>query len=559
MLAERNGRSSLLLVIGQQLAREARQTADRLSTLIRVERESLESFARQDVMREIRVSDLDKRIAQALSTLVSGASARLGYFVIDEDARVVAISAPAIADFAPEDVVARRGTTGIVGFAPGPDGKTALILAAPIPDPDRSQVRLGTLFALIDWNRLSGVTDQVRRELGEQGIPVQILVVETEGQILRASPEGVQDASVADSIERAIGDPGAEPGYSVDREAEQIVGHAALAWPSGWSLLVVEPLAHALAPAVRLRNRLAMTTALALAIALVIAGVGADRVIRPLSELTRAIRGLARAEPSTLQVPVRSDDEVGVLAASFNSMAAELDETQRHLVEAEKFAFVGELAAGVAHEVRTSLGVLGNAAKLLGRSLAEPADPNVREMIDMIRAEVDRLSRVVDDLLTLDHRRPLDPRPTPLSLPLCAAVDFVAPGARHQGIEVEIVRADPDPIVRCDRDAIQQVCINLLSNALASLSTGGHVKVQIERVSRTLAAFSVRDDGPGVPAALRERIFDPFVTGRASGVGLGLTFVKRVVAAHRGTVRLESREGAGACFRVELPIEEVSR
>ena len=563
VLSERNGRSSLLLVIGRQLAREARHTADRLSTLIRVETESLENFARQDVMREIRVSDLDKRIAQALSTLVSGAPARLGYLVVDEGGRVVAISTPSPHGLSLEPYPTTTRASGIVGFASGPDGRPALLLAAAIPDPDRPNVRLGMLFVLLDWNRLADVTDRVREELAAQDIPVRILVTEADGRILHTSPAGGTGTIETDTLERiarsTVNTSSANgKDFEVDRAAGLIVGRAHLLPPSGWSLLMVEPIAHALAPAIRLRNRLALTTGLALAVALVIAGLGANRVIQPLSELTKAIRGVARGETSGIHVPVRSDDEVGTLATTFNRMAADLDETQRHLIEAEKFAFVGELAAGVAHEVRTSLGVLRNAAKILGRSLDENADPHAREMIEMIGAEVDRLSRVVDDLLTLDQRRPMDLRPTSLSLPLRAAVAFIEPQARVKGVTIGARLPDDAPVVGCDRDAIQQVCINLLSNAIASLAAGGHVEVAIEQSSRTMAVFSVRDDGPGVLESLRERIFDPFVTGRASGVGLGLTFVKRIVSAHRGSVRLEPSGGSGAYFRIELPLQEES-
>ena len=558
ILSERNGRSSLLFVIGRQLAREARQTADRLSTLIRVESESLENFARQDVMREIRVSDLDKRIAQALSTLVSGAPARLGYLVVDEEGRIVAVSASFLHDLSLDPYPTTARASGIVGFASGPDGRPALLIAAAIPDPDRPNVRLGTLFVLLDWNRLTDVTDRVREELAVQDIPVRILVTEPDGRILRTSPAGEADAIEIGTIERIARTTANSKDYEVDHESGLIVGRAHLLPPSGWSLFIVEPVSHALAPAIRLRNRLAVTTGVALAVALVVAGLGANRVIRPLSELTKAIRGVARGETSGIRVPVRSEDEVGLLATTFNRMAEDLGETQRHLVEAEKFAFVGELAAGVAHEVRTSLGVLRNAAKILGRSLDETAGPYAREMIEMIGAEVDRLSRVVDDLLTLDQRRPLDLQPTPLALPLRAAIAFIGPQAREKGIAIGARLPDDGPVVSCDRDAIQQVCVNLLSNAIASLAAGGHVEVAIEPSSKTMAAFSVRDDGEGVLESLRARIFDPFVTGRASGVGLGLTFVKRIVSGHRGNVRLEPNEGSGACFRIELPLQEES-
>jgi signal transduction histidine kinase len=105
-----------------------------------------------------------------------------------------------------------------------------------------------------------------------------------------------------------------------------------------------------------------------------------------------------------------------------------------------------------------------------------------------------------------------------------------------------------------DRDAMTQVCVNLLSNAIAAIDRGRRIAVGIEAEGDRFAIFTVRDNGRGIPAGLRDRIFDPFVTGRDDGVGLGLTFVKRVVHEHGGTVELVSNEEPGACFRVALPI-----
>jgi two-component system sensor histidine kinase HupT/HoxJ len=108
-------------------------------------------------------------------------------------------------------------------------------------------------------------------------------------------------------------------------------------------------------------------------------------------------------------------------------------------------------------------------------------------------------------------------------------------------------------VVLCDAEAIQQVCVDLLVNALEVLPTGGRLEIELGPSQDGRASFFVRDDGPGVPPSLRERIFDPFVTGREDGVGLGLTSAKRVVHEHGGEIQLEPSI-AGACFRIELPL-----
>lgn len=567
ILAERNGRSSLQSVIGRELAREAGHTAERLSTLIRIEHETLRSFAKQDVMREIHVLDLDKRIARALQTLQSGGPSRIGYIVVNDSNEVIATSDPHLLRSPPAWARPTIFEPAIMGFVPIASDGGGLLIATPILDPDQPTQRLGTLLGKLDWSLLTDVTDAVREELSSQGIAAEIAITNAEDSVLRRSPTRQPpgaDAMTLRTLSRA-GLP--TPDFVVDGETGFIAGRASFdTGQEGWGLLVIEPLSHALAPADRLRNRLLMTIGIALAVALTVAGFVARRVLRPLDELTTAIRDVSLGDPTGALVPVRSDDEVGTLAGAFNRMISDLDETQRHLVEAEKFALVGELAAGVAHEVRTSLGVLRSSAQILGRSLEATINPAAREMIDMVGAEVDRLSRVVDDLLTLDHRRPMDMRPTALSIPIQAAIEFVTPQAREKGVQIDALpplstsepTSEPEsrliPVVLCDREAIQQVCVNLLSNAVSALPQGKRIEIRIEAPSENSAAVTIRDNGAGVPQELRERIFDPFVTGRATGVGLGLTFVKRVIHAHRGTVVLVEGSEPGACFRLVLPL-----
>ncbi len=560
LIAERSGSESLQQVIGGRLAREAGHTADRLSSIVRSERNTLVSFAGQDLMREIRVSDIDKRISSALSTLRAGRELRREYMVIGDAGRAVASSDPARIGTAPRWLAELRGASGGAAVIDGPAhlpgfADEVLLMTTPVPDPDEPARALGLLVGVFDWSLLCAVTGRVRRELAEQGAEAAGLVAGADGVVIGgAFSEGEESAEGV-----VTGPRPAAPRFVIDVPADRIVGVAALADDlPDWRLVVVESRAHALAPARRLGRRLVVVMGLALAAALVIATIGARRVIQPLTELTRAIRGLSTSEAVAPSVPVRSDDEVGTLAVAFNEMAAELDEAQRHLVEAEKFAFVGELAAGVAHEIRTALGVLGSSAQMLQRSLPGEAGADAQELAGMIRAEVGRLSGVVNDLLTLDRGRPLELEPLRLDEFLRRAIGFVEPQAQEKGVTIVGPGGEGAIEVLGDRELLQQVAINLLVNAIQAQGGPGRVEVSILPPRDGLAGFEVRDDGPGIPESVRQRVFQPFVTGRETGIGLGLTFVQRVVHDHRGTVSLESGEGSGARARVRVPLAETA-
>jgi len=287
-----------------------------------------------------------------------------------------------------------------------------------------------------------------------------------------------------------------------------------------------------------------------LAAALAVAGVLADRMIRPLREVTRATTEIVRHGGRVTQVPVSSRDEIGELARAFNVMAADLDRAQEHLMAAAKFAFVGEVAAEIAHEVRTPLGVMRASAQLLARKL-DPASKE-RELVTMMIAEADRLERVVAGLLEL--ARPHNPKieKTRLAEVLARAVEFVQAQADAKGISLRCELA-PRPAVSCDPEQIYQVALNLIMNGLQSLDHGGTIIVRTLPAATGRVGFEVCDDGPGVPAEIRDRIFLPFVTGREGGTGLGLALVDRMVRANRGAVELESAKGNGATFRVTLP------
>lgn len=223
------------------------------------------------------------------------------------------------------------------------------------------------------------------------------------------------------------------------------------------------------------------------------------------------------------------------------------------LVQSGKLVAIGELAAGVAHEVRTPLGVLRSSAQLLERSL-EAKDDEARELLHLVGGEVDRIERVVSELLELGRPRELKREATLLGQLVFRAADFVEAQAREKGVSVRRRTSESDPEVLCDPDLVYQVALNLLVNAVQILPGGGSVEIGLVPPHDGHAGFEVRDDGPGMTEETRARIFEPFFTRRDGGAGLGLTFVQRVVQEHRGRISVASAPGHGAAFTIELPL-----
>jgi signal transduction histidine kinase len=251
------------------------------------------------------------------------------------------------------------------------------------------------------------------------------------------------------------------------------------------------------------------------------------------------------------------------LASSYE----ELGKTQAQLVQRERLAALGELAALVAHEVRNPLGVIFNSLGSLQKLVAFEGD--ARRLYEIIREEAVQLNGIVGDLL--DFTRPTLPQLASVRLERVVreAAESARTSERSRGTAVDLVETafafEPDmPPVPMDERMIRQAVVNLLSNAYQSLPRGGHVVVgtrQVRENGASRARLTVRDDGSGVAAEARPRLFEPFFTTKAAGSGLGLAMVKRIVDAHGGEVSVATAPGEGTTFVLDLPLEsaEASR
>jgi signal transduction histidine kinase len=236
---------------------------------------------------------------------------------------------------------------------------------------------------------------------------------------------------------------------------------------------------------------------------------------------------------------------------------AELARTQKELIDRERLAALGELSASIAHEVRNPLGVIFNSVGSLRRILKPHGDAAL--LLDIVGEEADRLNRMVGDLL--DYSRPVQPalQPVPLQPLFEEAIASARQqaGAGAEAIAAVVRVAEDAATVRADARLLRQALVNLFLNAFqATLPQKGRLEVRASRGTdegRPCAEIVVQDTGPGIPADIVDKIFQPFFTTKATGTGLGLAVVRRIVEGHGGSIELGT-SSAGAEFRLKLPL-----
>ncbi len=314
-----------------------------------------------------------------------------------------------------------------------------------------------------------------------------------------------------------------------------------------------------------LRQNLAWLAGIGLLTALA-AGTGAHLlVMRPVDVLIGATRRLAAGDLAARTGLAGHGGELGQLAAAFDRMGEALQarqaEIERHyeaLLRSEKLAELGRLAAGVAHELRNPLTVVGARAQLLERAAAErPPQPEViAGHVRALQDAAERMGRIVQGLSS--YSRPARSAPARLDvLPLLAGVqELVAYQARKQDVAVRVEAPPAVPAVLADRSEMTQVLVNLAMNAIEAMGAGGRLTLRAHTGPGTVL-LEVADTGPGIPPAVMERIWEPFYTTKPEGTGLGLSIVRALVDKQPGAaIAVESVPGRGTTFRITLPAAE---
>ena len=327
-------------------------------------------------------------------------------------------------------------------------------------------------------------------------------------------------------------------------------------------------------------TRVATLVVLIIAVTTIAVGALASRLVsRPITKLLRGIDDVAKGDLSHVILSER-DDEIGQIATRFNDMTFSLresrGETQRQneaklaleqrLGQTEKLATIGQLAAEIAHEVGTPLNVIAGRARSIQRKAKDP--DAVEKNAEIVAEQTARITRIIQRLLDFTRRKVGHTGKENVNLNELAltTMELLSGQFANAKVKTKLDRAEGLPRVAGDVDRLQQVMINLMLNAVQAMPDGGSLVVETRTTRRArpgleggaeqaFVSFSVKDSGVGIPADIRDKIFDPFYTTREGqgGTGLGLAVCSGIVKEHDGWIDVEDGEAGGSVFRVYLP------
>ena len=305
----------------------------------------------------------------------------------------------------------------------------------------------------------------------------------------------------------------------------------------------------------------------------------------PLRRLKDGTRELADGNLG-YQLEFTSSDEAGELAKSFNRMSLqlrsaneeivswaktledrveektrELKRAHAHVLQVEKMATIGKMAAVVAHEINNPLAGILTYAKLLKRwvergDVVTPKKEEAEQCLDMIAGESRRCGDLVKNLLTFSRTSQMNIQTSDLNTIAGRAVRLLANQFEMNGVELHQDLAEGLPSLQCDPGQIEQVLLALMINAIDAMPRGGNLWLSTRAQDGSELCFEVRDDGSGIPYEILERIFEPFLTTKESGkgVGLGLAVSHNIIQRHHGRIDVQSEVGKGTTFTVSLPL-----
>jgi len=225
---------------------------------------------------------------------------------------------------------------------------------------------------------------------------------------------------------------------------------------------------------------------------------------------------------------------------------------EEQLRKTERLAELGTLASGMAHEIGTPMNVILGRAELLMR---KTTDENAKHGLQTIVTQVERITKIMNQLLSFARKRPVERRPLDLSAVIKDILEVFQERMKKNNIQTHINIASPVPEVFADPDQMSQVFLNLILNACQAMPDGGTIQIGLQSRGPKLE-LTIADSGEGIPRENVSRLFDPFFTTKpvGEGTGLGLTVVHGIIQEHEGSITVDSKPGKGATFHIFLPI-----
>ncbi len=320
---------------------------------------------------------------------------------------------------------------------------------------------------------------------------------------------------------------------------------------------------HITAQITMIRNLVIVNSLAVFLIISLVLGAAFNRLIsRPLRLLATSMREVEKGDLSTRMLMKRRD-EIGMLSNCFNSMLARLADMlkeielkyQKELQHADRLSTLGELAAGIAHEIRNPLAAISGAIHVQAMEMSDD-DPN-KSVMEEIQEEIKRLDNSLKSFLA--YSRPAKPQLTQVDLHelIEKAITLCARSGQISGIKLKTEYHQEVPLLNLDPFLMQQVLVNIIINALQAMNHQGelHVKTRLVRQSGVKTVrIIIKDNGPGISPEVLSKIFKPFFSTKSQGTGLGLAIAYRIVEQHGGKIHAESKVGVGTSFVIELPL-----
>jgi two-component system, NtrC family, sensor histidine kinase HydH len=557
-LAFVKAREAVQAEIERNLAIQAAGVAADIDKMMFERLQNAATWSRLDIMQDMQVHDVDKRLSNFLAGLHAGyKDVYLNLSCVDSDSRVVSSSnAVQVGQREVSRPVWLRASLSGVNVeleSPTQSEGGALVMRVPVASAFASGT-LGQLRLKLDWSEIYDMLDQATSGGGGR----TLAILDRDGRLIAASRElrerglllgkGLADwrKGTEEAVSVRAGAPVADSDVIVGAASSR--GYANFAG-FGWTTLIIQPVDQALAPVHRMALIFLGLLGLIALLTFSMATWVSREIARPITALTGFARGYMRSK--VLQAPPAArGGEVGELTEAFVQMVRDIDQSQQNLVRASKLAVVGEMSSVIAHEVRTPLGILRSSAQMLQRESG--ISDEGRELVGFIESETERLNRLVSAML--DTARPRAPSYVAVDMHELIGKSIAMLGAQADKKQVSVTATllAARPVVECDAEQMTQVLLNLLMNGLQILGHGGRIEIATHDDERYLY-IDIADDGPGIDPAERARVFEAFFFKREGGIGLGLAIVQQIVNSHGGDIEaLESRLG-GALFRIRLP------
>jgi two-component system NtrC family sensor kinase len=303
------------------------------------------------------------------------------------------------------------------------------------------------------------------------------------------------------------------------------------------------------------RRRVALVALVTILLTFILATPVSRVITRPLKDL-QALADTSRqvaAGDLNARAPATAGGEVGLLAESFNDMLDTLQATQKQLFQSEKLASLGQLSAGIAHELNNPLATVLLLSDLLRKenSLSE----ETRKDVEIIVSETKRCRGIVSSLLDFARQHQVEAQEIDLNQLINQVVDTECRHNRYRNVDI-VLELEPDlPRIQADPDQIQAVIINLLTNAVDAMPERGDISIRTREVSANQVQLEIEDEGQGVSSHDQDKLFTPFFTTKpvGEGTGLGLSIVYGIIKMHRGHIHFRSHPGEGTVFTINLP------